>query len=157
MVVAMVLVMLISGPAMAGSKGKVTRDKGTRSQVERTLGFLKGIDLTSEQKTKVEGLKSEYGLKMTEAKGKIDSILTAEQKQARRDAQRAAKAAGKTGKAAKAEIEAAVKFTDDQKTKWSAANQQMKSLKQDLRSKAEDLLTADQKTQITKPYKKGRK
>ena len=50
--------------------------------------MLKGLNLTDDQKAKVEALKKEYAPKLKEA---ADSVLTADQKKARDDAVKAAK------------------------------------------------------------------
>lgn len=159
-VVALVLLALVSGTVLAKGnqgKGKANRGKAAQSEVDKALRFLNGVELTPEQKTKVEALKIEFTPKLADVKRKLGSILSVEQKQAARDAGKAAKAAGKKGKAAKAEIDAAVKLTPDQKTKMAQARKELRSLGKDLRNKVESLLTADQRAQIKKPAGKGRK
>ena len=76
---------------------------------------LKGLNLTDDQKAKVDTLKTEYRAKF---KAAADTVLTADQQKARDDAVKAAKAEGKKGPEVwKAAIQA-VKPTDDQKAKF---------------------------------------
>jgi Spy/CpxP family protein refolding chaperone len=111
-------------------------------------GMLAEIELTAEQKAKLEALKKEMGPKLMEARKKTEGILTEEQRNARAEAQKAARAAGKTGQEARAAAEAAVKLTDEQKTKMAAARKAAGELQRQVRDKVMALLTPEQKETI---------
>jgi Spy/CpxP family protein refolding chaperone len=103
---------------------------------------LKGLNLTDDQKAKVKELRKEYGPKF---KAAADSVLTADQREAREDAVKAAKAEGKKGpEVGKAAMEA-VKLTDDQKAKMKEV---MKPLHKEVHEKLMAILTSEQKEQL---------
>jgi Spy/CpxP family protein refolding chaperone len=103
---------------------------------------LKGLNLTDDQKAKVKELRKEYGPKF---KAAADSVLTADQKEAREDAVKAAKAEGKKGpEVGKAAMEA-VKLTDDQKAKMKEV---MKPLHKEVHEKLMAILTPEQQEQL---------
>jgi Spy/CpxP family protein refolding chaperone len=68
--------------------------------------LMKELNLTDEQKAKVKEIRAKYGM---------DSVLTDEQKKARKDAVEAAKKDGKTGRDVFKAAADAVKLTDEQK------------------------------------------
>ena len=104
--------------------------------------MVKGLDLTDEQKAKVKALRKEYEPKL---KAAMDGVLTADQKQARDDAIKAAKDAGKKGPEVFKAARAAVQLTDEQKAKMQEA---MKPLQKDLREKIKAILTPEQQEQV---------
>ncbi len=114
--------------------------------------MLKGLNLTDEQKTKVDALKKEYGAKFKDAWKKAGDIVTADQKKARDEALKAAKEAGKKGPDVRKDVEAAMKLTDEQKAKMADARKEAQSLRKEVREKFMALLTDEQKEQL----KKGR-
>ncbi|MHB1038335.1 MAG: hypothetical protein ACYC35_20805 [Pirellulales bacterium] len=151
-VVLVVLAVLIASPLMAqqqqgaGKKGQRTR--------RPTIAALAGIDrlsnLTDEQKSKLAALRKEIGPKVAEATKKLDGILTDEQKKARTEAQQAARAAGKRGAEARAAVEAAVKLTDEQKTKTAEARKALAELTKGIEEKVNAILTDAQKEELKK-------
>jgi hypothetical protein len=156
-VLVLVLVLAVASPLLA--KGKKGKGKAKNpSEIAKVLKLLQGLDLTTEQQGKIDALKSEFKPKIGDVKRKLANILTPEQKQAKKDAQKAAKAAGKKGKQARQEIAAAVKLTDQQKTQTADANKELKSLAKDFRSKVMAVLTPEQQAKVkaAHPGKKGR-
>jgi len=109
--------------------------------------IVKGLTLTSDQKTKLEGLKKEFGPKLADALKKQD-VLTPDQKKAADKARKTAKAAGKDKKAIQAAVEAAVKMTDAQKTQQADATKKVGALGKALHEKVLAVLTDDQKAQL---------
>ncbi len=110
--------------------------------------MLKGLNLTDDQKAKVKALRKEYGPKFHAA---ADSVLTDEQKTARADAIKAAKAEGKKGAEAHKAVANAVKLTDDQKCKIKEA---MKPLNKEVKDKLMAILTQEQKYKLKKACEK---
>ncbi len=155
-VLVLVVVLLIANTAGAAKKKKdVSKDAGIPyfQQIDRTL---KPVTLTDEQKSKLEDLKKEYGPKLKEAYAKQD-VLTPEQKKARDNARKAAKADGKKGEDVKAAGDAAVTLTDDQKKQEKEAHKQLHAVQKELHGKVMDLLTAEQKAQIDAAKEKSDK
>jgi len=105
------------------AKGKAA---GPVAAIEKQIASL---ELGPDQKEKVDKILGDYKAKFAQNKS---AALTAEQKKAQKDAQEKAKADGKKGKEARAEVETALKLTDEQK-KARAANQELQaSLKKEL-------------------------
>ena len=83
-------------------------------------------------------------------------ILTPEQKQARQEAMKAAKAAGKSRAEARKEAQAAVKLTGDQKTKLAEVQKANLALRKEIRGKVMAILTPEQKAQLNAERKQRR-
>ena len=112
--------------------------------------ILKGVNLTDDQKAKVKKLRKEYGPKL---KAAADGILTADQKEARDDAIKAAKDAGKKGPEVFKAAMQAVKLTDDQKAKLEEV---MKPLHKEVHEKLMAILTPEQKEQLKQKCEKDK-
>jgi hypothetical protein len=131
-----VLAAIAITPAFAAGKKNKKQDR--HDPVASIKKKLAAADLPTDAREKADKVIADDGPKMKDAQAKIDSILTAEQKQAQRQAQKDARTSGKKGKDAKADVAAAMKLTDEQKSKLSAAEGELKSaqaaLVRDLRS-----------------------
>ena len=92
MVLTLAVALLIASPVLAAPK------KGEKKAVcpaaQAVDQMTRGLTLTDDQKAKLDSIKKEFGPKLTEAMKALD-VLTPEQKQAGKDAAKAAKAAGK--------------------------------------------------------------
>jgi len=106
---------------------------------------LESVELTDEQKTKLKAINDEHGPKLKDAQAKVDKILTPEQIKARREAQQAAKAAGKKGKEAQDSVTEALKLTDEQKKTMADADKELKSAQSAYQTAVAGILTAEQK------------
>jgi hypothetical protein len=106
---------------------------------------------------KAKKLGEEHGPKIAAAQAKLNSQLTDEQKKARAEAQKAAKAAGKKGKDAQADIDAATKLTDEQKKGVEEAQKEVQAAQAALNKAVAALLTDEQKekTGLTPKKKKN--
>lgn len=124
-------------------KGKKKAEPGAQ-----IFNLPKEVELTAEQQEKVAALKKEFGAQAAEAQKKVDDVLTAEQKQARKAAADKAKADKLKGKDAQAAIEAAMKLSDEQKTKWTAAQAEFRELQGKVRAKMAEFLTDEQKAKV---------
>ena len=153
-VAVLALAVLAASPAWAAKEdGK--KKKGNKA-VAKVFELPTEITLTAEQKTKLDEVKKEFEPKLTEVAKKQNDILTAEQKTARAEAQKAGKAAGKKGKDLKADVDAAVKLTDEQKKKQDEAAKEMKEMTGKVKEKIGTILTEEQKTHLkTKKKKKN--
>ena len=78
---------------------------------------LRGIEFSPSQQALVEELRKKYTPQLIEIQKKYGGILTDEQRQAQREAFRAAREAGKQDAEVRKAVEAAIKLTDEQKEK----------------------------------------
>ncbi len=106
---------------------------------------LEGIDLTAEQKEKLDKIYADQGPKLKAAQEKVNASLTDEQRKARAEAQKTAKAAGTKGKQAEEEAVAAMKLTDEQKKAYEEATKGVREAQIAFRSAVSDILTAEQR------------
>ena len=142
------LAVVIASPLMAG-EGKRGKKAPKQDPAAALLKSLEKAELTADQVAKVKELVKACAEKIKAAEEKI--ALTPEQKKARQEAQAKAKADGKTGKEAKAAVDAAMNLTDAQK----AAQKELDEVRAGLRKEAVALLTAEQKAKAG--IKEGKK
>jgi acetyl esterase len=109
---------------------------------------LPGVEFNQQQQSKIEKLRAEYVPKLTQLREQLNGVYTREQRQARRDAMRAARDAGKSLREARAEIDKAVNLTDEQKEKIAALQKQQAQLTAAVREKIVALLTKEQRQHI---------
>ena len=111
---------------------------------------LEQLTLTDDQRAKVAALRSEYAPKLAEIGKKMEAVYTDEQKTALHAAAQAAKAASKSPKATHAAIRAALKLTDDQKSKLRDVFKEMQPLEREFRDKVMHSLnlTSEQQRQL---------
>ena len=103
-----------------------------------------GIELSDDQKQKVAELNKKFASKLADARKKIG--LTKEQRQARAEAFKKAKADGKKGKEIREAVNAAVDLTKDQK----AAAEALRTLQVEIRAALMGVLTDEQKAGLRK-------
>jgi hypothetical protein len=131
----------------------VAADKKKKTPV--AIKVPKSIELTADQKTKLDALNKEFGPKLAECRKKAASIITADQKKARAEATKKAKADGKKGKELRAAANAAVAITADQKTQQAECKKAMGALNKEVRTQFAALLTDEQKAKIKGGKKKN--
>ena len=134
-------------PAVAADKKK--------KKAPTAVKVPKGIELTADQKTKVDALNKEFGPKLAECRKKAASIITADQKKARAAATKKAKADGKKGKELRAAANAAFAITADQKAQQAECKKAMGALNKEVRTQFAALLTDEQKAKIKGGKKKN--
>jgi len=147
------IALAIAAPAFAAKKNK---DKG-HDPAAAINKKLDAADLPTDVREKVNKVLADDSPKLKEAQAKIDAVLTSEQKQAKRTAQKDAKASGAKRKESKASLEAAMKLTDDQKSKLSAAESDLKSAEATLKKDLQAVLTPDQVEKLGLKAKKKNK
>ena len=141
---------------------------GDRPQGERRHGpaggmdilrMLKaaGVELTADQKAKVEEVQKEFRPKMQAVQQKHEGILTDEQKKARAEAMKAVRESGKKWQEARKAVEDAVKLTDEQKAKMADVQKEMGELRKETHEKVMAILTPEQQEQLKKKMAEGRK
>jgi Spy/CpxP family protein refolding chaperone len=144
-------------PAFGQKEAKQKERAAKRAAANPIFQFPKTITLTAEQQTKLQAIKDEYAPKLAAVSAKQNEILTPEQRTARTEATKANREAKKSGKEAQEAVTAALKLTDEQKTKWSATQKEMQELRKTIEEKKRELLTEEQKAQLPKPGAKKKK
>ena len=148
------VVVAVSSLTAEGAQKEKKKGAAAGSQV---FALPKEITLTAEQQTKLDAIKAAEGPKVAELTTKLDSLLTAEQKTARKEAAAKAKADGKKGKDAQAAIDEALKLTDEQKKQRAEVQPELAKLQQSIKEQIHGLLTDEQKTHYKLPKAKKAK
>src|SRR3954454_12109273 len=148
-VIASLFVVFLISPASAAKK-----NKGQKSPADRIKKKLAAADLPSDALAKANKIVDENAPKLKEAQAKVDGVLTADQQSAKRQAQKDAKTSGKKRKEAQAAIAAALKLTDEQKTKLATAESELKSAQAALTRDLRGVLSPDQMAKVGLKTKK---
>ena len=143
---ACVLAVSFVTPVMAADKKK--------KKAPTAVKVPMGIELTADQKTKLDALNKEFGPKLAECRKKAAGIITADQKKARAEAVKKAKADGKKGKEVQAAANAALAITADQKTQQAECKKAMQALNKEIKTQFAALLTDEQKAKLKGGKKK---
>jgi hypothetical protein len=146
------LVLSITTSVAVAAKPK-KKDRAT-DPAARILKKLDAADLSTESEAKAKKTIEEHAAKLKEAQANLDALLTAEQKQAKRAAQKEARQAGKKRKEAQAAVTAALKLTDEQKKKLSAAEADLKTKQSALTKDLKAALPAEDFTKLGLKTKK---
>ena len=150
--------LLVAGLALAmggvllaaeGKKPKPPRPEGAPEFGRMDpFALLSRLNLSEEQKQKIENLRKEYEPKLAELRAKLEGILTEEQKKAREEAIKKAKESGKKGRELFEAIRNAFQLTEEQQKQMQEVRTQMTQLMQEIRGKVEEILTEEQKAQL---------
>ena len=143
---ACVLTLSFVAPAVAADKKKKT---------PVAIKVPKSIELTADQKTKLDALNKEFGPKLAECKVKAGSIVTKDQKKARVEALKKAKADGKKGKELRAAADAALALTADQKAQQAETKKAVMALNKEIKTQFAAILTDEQKAKRKQGNKKN--
>lgn len=144
-VLAMVAVLFAAQDSQGQEKKK---KKGGNDPTARVKAKLDAAELPADVLEKAKKIVDEHAPKIKEAQAKVDAVLTDEQKKARREAQQAAKAAGKKGKEAADAVAAALKLTDEQKTKMEEAQKALAAANADMNKALREVLSAEQQEKV---------
>ena len=147
--------MALVAVGFAQKENKKGNAKGPTTELRNKLASADlGADLTE----KVKKIIDENEPKLKELQGKVDAVLTDEQKTARRDAQKAARQAGKKGKEAQDEVNAALKLTAEQQKKMDEAQKELGAARGEMNKAIAALLTDEQQQKLgVKAKGKGKK
>ena len=152
------VVMLVCVSSAFGQQAAKKEARAAKRAAENPIfQFPKEITLSEEQQAKLKALKDEYGPKLAAVQAKQNEVLTAEQRSARAEANKANREAKKSGKEAQEAIAAALKLTDEQKTKWAAVQKEQQELRKTIEEKKRELLTEEQKAKLPKRRAAARK
>ena len=97
---------------------------------------------------KIKSVAAEHAPKLRAAQAKVTELLTPEQRKARSEAMKAAKAAGKKGKELQSDVEAALKLSGDQKEKVEAAQKEAAAATVSFRQAVAAQLTPEQQAKL---------
>src|SRR5438105_1763805 len=129
------LVALIAGQATAKEK------KSTTKPSDAAFTFPKQIQLTDEQKTKLEELKKEYAPKLDAIDAKIAVVMTPERQKTAAEARKKATDDGKKGKEVQEAVDAALNLPAEDAAKLKEARADRSKLMQEINPKKLALLT----------------
>lgn len=135
----------------AESKAKKKANDGTK---DRAFSIPKEITLTSEQQEKLDGIKKEQAPKVAALNAKISTVLTDDQKAARKTAAAKAKSDGLSRKDRAAVIADAIKLTDDQKKQQGGLQSEMRTVRLGIMGQIYDVLTPEQREYYKLPKSK---
>ena len=111
----------------------------------------KHIEPSADQQAKLDLLAKKYLPKVRELEEKVDAVYTAEQRQARDRARKAAHEAGLKGKEANERVETAVKLTPEQSANLAAVKDAKHQLDEEIRVQVMAMLTPEQKQAMGPP------
>lgn len=156
-VLAVAVALLIAVPVLAQEKPKkgVGGRPGMRPFAWQ-LRMLEGLNLSSEQKSKLDALVKEYAPKAEEAMKARQGVLNEEQQKAFRAAMRSAMEAGKRGKEMMDAAMAEAKVTDEQKAKFADAEKKSMEVQNEFNEKVRELLTPEQRDELKKKMEEFR-
>ena len=144
LLVVAVAVPLVADAQEAGKKGK--KKKGRQAGAAAALKKqLEEVELTAEQKEKIEAIIAKHSAAITEAQQDVSELLTPEQRRARAAAMKAARDAGKKGKDARADVEAAIQLSPEAKAKLAEAEKAARDAQMKLRQEVAAVLTPEQR------------
>jgi len=136
---------LVVGSARAEKKAE---KKAAAKPSDAAFNFPKQVQLTDEQKTKLEEVKKEYAPKLDAVDAKIGVVITPERKKARDEAMAKAKADGKKGKELQEAGLAALNLPAEDQAKLKEAMAERAKVMKEVNEKKMSLLTDDQKAQF---------
>ena len=139
-----VVAVSLSAADKEARKGKKRQAKA----VEKLFELPASIELTAEQQEKVAKLKEQYAPKLAESQKKINAIVSADQRKAQQEAEKAAKAAGKKGREAREEGIAALKLSPEEKAKYEQARSEQQQIQNEARTALRAVLTPEQKAEL---------
>jgi hypothetical protein len=142
---------LSAAPAVAAKPKKKDRAANPAARIEKKID---AAQLPTESQAKAKKVVQEHAAKLKEAQAKVDAVLTAEQKQARKQAVKEARAAGKKRKELQAAVEAKLKLTPEQKSKLASAEAELKQAQNALTKDLRGVLSAEEVTKVGLRVKK---
>jgi Spy/CpxP family protein refolding chaperone len=162
--IVLAITLLIAIPGITQEKQKKKKGRKTLSPTARLMIRMQALRnanetlaLTTEQQGQLENVREELRPTMTELFEDLQAILTAEQRTAAEDAMRAARDAGKEGRAFAMAVESAVKFTDEQKEKMAPIDKRVGKLQRQMMKKVNGILTPEQREKLAKQLAPKRK
>jgi hypothetical protein len=140
-----------------GQEGKKKKQQAKADPTAKVKKSVAEADLPADVREKAEKIIAEHAPKLREAQAKFNAATTQEQRQAANAARKAAKDAGRKGKAVQEEALAAMKLTDEQKSKYEAAQAELQAAQQALNRDLRSVLSPEQQSAVGLPKQKKKK
>ena len=144
----MTLTLILAGMALSQERRKKDTERAQPQAAFQQVFTLRGVEFSPSQQAQVEELRKKYTPQLIEIQKKYGGILTDEQRQAQREAFRAAREAGKKDAELRQAVEAAVKLTDEQKDQQAKLQQERNTLFAKIQEELRALLTDEQRKQL---------
>ncbi len=157
MVLVLAVVVLMACPLLAQDRKKKGEGKRGGPGGDPMAMMLRDLNLTDEQKAKVQEVRKEFGPKLAEIQKKRDGVLTDEQKKARDEAVKSARDAGKSPREVFAAGREAVKLTDEQQAKMAEIQKEAGALEKERMEKIKEILTPEQNEKLEKQMAEAKK
>lgn len=141
------VICLVAGVASAQEATQKPK-KPTTPQIPVLDAWLEGVELSAEQKGKVEALKRELGPAFAEVNKRAEAVYTEEQRKVRRDIAAKARAEGKQPQEIRKLQEEAVKLTPEQKEKLDQLMAERRELQRKLAKHLLEILTPEQRATV---------
>jgi hypothetical protein len=151
------IVSCLMGLVAVGFAQQDKKKKAGNDPTAKLRGKLESSDLGADLKEKVAKIIDASAGKLKELQAKVDATLTDEQRAAKKAAQKAAKDAGRKGKAIQEEAMAAMKLTDEQKKKYDEATAALNAATADMNKAIAALLSDEQAQSLGVKGKKKNK
>ncbi len=148
--VAVVAACLIGGTGTAQDNDRQYEQRQRPAPFQQFFS-LAGIEFSTEQLEKIEELRKDFVPKLTENQSEWNGLITEAQQQARREAFRKAREAGKEGQELRDFVDAALTFTDEQKKQRAAVQDERNELVSEIRTQLTALLTDEQRARVRQP------
>jgi len=142
------LTLILAGMALSQERRKKDTERAQPQAAFQQVFTLRGVEFSSSQQAQVEELRKKYTPQLIEIQNKYGSILTDEQRQAQREAFRAAREAGTKDAELRKAGEVAVKLTDEQKDQQAKIQQERGTLFAEIQRELRALLTDEQRKQL---------
>ncbi|RMG34669.1 MAG: hypothetical protein D6725_13840, partial [Planctomycetota bacterium] len=146
------IVSLSALPALADQAKKKGKKAGKKKPaavaVEKLVPKSVAETLTDEQKEKIRAIAKDYQPKLAELRKKLAGAITPQQRKARAEALKKARAEGKKGKEALKAAEEAAGLTEDQKKQVAEIQKQIAELTREMRAKIAEVLTPEQRAKL---------
>ncbi|MFM7036860.1 MAG: hypothetical protein ACKO2L_03980 [Planctomycetaceae bacterium] len=140
------LVLTLATAGVADEK----KNKKSAKTPAATQRFLNGIELTAAQKEQVAALDKTLAAEFQALNKQRSEILTETQRTAEREAQKSAKAAGKTPAEARKAVDEALQLTAEQKTKMADLQTKQQAFAAKTIEELKKILTPEQQTKLPK-------
>lgn len=146
-IVCLLLIVAVAGNVTADEKKKGKGNKRTPTVTQR---FVAKMELSDEQKTQVAEIDKTFAPKLAEMNKKKEAILTKEQIEAEKAAQKANRTEKKTGAEARKAIAEALDLTDEQKTKMKEFTAAQQEMNKEVIAALKKVLTEEQQAKLPK-------
>ena len=152
------LLVFLAAHAIAQEDGDKKKKRRGGDQITKNImrQFAKA-DLSEEQTKKAKEIIAQHSEDMASLQKELGSLISKEQKQARRQAQKKAKQDGLKGKERNQAIWAAMKFSEEDIKKFQDVNKKTNQLRQKIAKEIYATLSDEQKEKVKLRGKRGSK